>query len=125
MVVGGYAYAIYAEPRYTKDLDIYYLGDTKNGDKILNVLDQFGFGSLGIELKDLEKEGLVIQLGMPPYRIDLLNKIEAVSFEEAWQNRNTALYGKQEIFVISKNDLITNKKATGRKQDQLDVENLK
>lgn len=125
LMVGGYAYAIYAEPRYTKDLDIYYLRDTKNGDKILNVLDQFGFGNLGIELKDFEKEGQVIQLGMPPYRIDLLNKIEAVSFEEAWENRNTARYGEQEIFVISKDDLIKNKKATGRKQDQLDVENLK
>jgi hypothetical protein len=125
LLVGGYAYAIYAEPRYTKDIDIFHSNDRKNVGKILNVLDQFGFGNLDIGKEDFEKKGQVIQLGMPPYRIDLLNKIEAVAFEEAWQNRNTARYGEQEIFVISKNDLINNKKATGRNQDKLDVENLK
>lgn len=125
LLVGGYAYAIYAEPRYTKDIDIFYSCDSENAGKMINVLKQFGFGTLEIKVDDFLNEGQVIQLGMPPYRIDLLNKIEGVLFEDAWKNREISRYGEQEIYVISKKDLIKNKQTTDRKQDQLDVENLK
>jgi len=92
---------------------------------MLKILNQFGFESLGVDEEDFLKKGQVIQLGLPPYRIDLLNEIEALSFEDAWENREISQYGKQKINVICKQDLIKNKQATGRKQDQLDVENLK
>lgn len=125
LLVGGYAYAIYASPRYTKDIDIFYSRNSENAEKMMDILKQFGFGALEIKEDDFLNEGQVIQLGMPPYRIDLLNKIEGVSFEDAWKNREISRYGDKKIYVISKKDLIKNKQATGRKQDQLDVENLK
>lgn len=125
LLVGGYAYAIYVNPRYTKDIDIFYACKPKNAAKLLTTLQQFGFDSLDIDKKDLLNEGQVIQLGMPPYRIDLINQIDGVSFDEAWPNRETSKYGEQTINVIGKQDLIRNKSATGRDQDKLDVKNLK
>ena len=125
LLVGGYAYAIYANPRYTKDVDIFYDREPDNADRLLKTIHEFGFGSLDIKKEDFLKEGQVIQLGMPPYRIDLLNKIEGVTFTDAWPNRQTSRYGKQTINVIGKQDLIRNKIATGRDQDKLDVRNLK
>lgn len=125
LLIGGYAYAIYVNPRYTKDIDIFYARDSENADNLYLTLQQFGFGSLDIDKNDFLKEGMVIQLGMPPYRIDLLNQIEGVAFDEAWPNREQSKYGDQLIHVIGKQDLIRNKSTTGRKQDELDVENLK
>lgn len=125
LLIGGYAYAIYAEPRYTKDIDIFYETDEKNAEKLLSALQSFGFSSLEIKKDDFLKRGQVIQLGMPPLRVDLLNEIEGVSFSEAWENRNNASYGKQKIHVIGKKELIKNKTAAGREQDMLDVKNLK
>jgi len=124
LLVGGYAYAIYAEPRYTKDVDIFYELVPENAEKLYKTLLEFGFGSLDIKKEDFLIMGQVIQLGMPPYRVDLLNQIEAVTFEEAWNNREKSRYGEQSIHVIGKAELIKNKAATGRKQDKLDVENL-
>lgn len=125
LLVGGYAYAIYANPRYTKDVDIFYDCEPDNADRLLKTIHEFGFGSLDIKKEDFLKEGQVIQLGMPPYRIDLLNKIEGVTFADAWPNRESSRYGKQTINVIGKQDLIRNKIATGRDQDKLDARNLK
>jgi len=125
LLVGGYAYAIYAEPRYTKDIDLFYEIDKENAEKLLSAIQSFGFSSLEIGKDDFLKQGQIIQLGMPPYRVDLLNDIEGVSFSEAWKNKTKASYGKQEIQVIGKMDLIKNKTAVGREQDKLDVKRLK
>jgi hypothetical protein len=124
LVIGGYAFAIYAEPRYTKDLDIFYRSDERNADKLLEVLSDFGFQSGSITTKDLMRKGKIFQLGNPPLRIDLLNDIDGISFNEAWQNRASSEYGEEMIQVIGKNELIKNKRASGREQDQLDVKRL-
>lgn len=124
LVIGGYAYAVHAEPRYTKDLDIFFNSEERNAQKILIVLDQFGFGSLDVTIKDLVAPEQVIQLGFPPFRIDLLSDITGVSFDKAEQNRITAEYGDETIFVIGRTDLIANKKASGRDQDLVDVKRL-
>jgi len=125
LLVGGYAYAIYAEPRYTKDIDLFYQMDEENAEKLFSVIQDFGFSSLQLDKDDFLVMGRVIQLGMPPYRVDLLNDIEGVSFHEAWKNRTKATYGEQDIHVIGKTDLIKNKTAAGRDQDKLDVKRLK
>jgi hypothetical protein len=124
MVVGGYAYAVHAEPRYTKDLDIFYRADVETAQKLLYVLAEFGFKSLDINLEDLTIVGKVIQLGFAPFRIDLLNKIEGIDYNDAKKNCITAKYGNEMIYIIGKEDLIANKKASGRDQDMVDVKNL-
>jgi len=124
LVVGGYAYAIHAEPRFTKDLDIFVQRNKKNAVKILKTLTDFGFGSLDISENDLLKSDRVIQLGNPPLRIDLLTSISGVGFDEAWENKVTGKYGSQTVYFIGKNDLRKNKEKTGRKSDLEDLKNL-
>jgi len=105
-------------------LDIFYENTLGEARKILKVLKDFGFSSLEITVNDLTREGRIFQLGNPPLRIDLLNQIDGVSFDEVWENRQEANYGDQQILVIGKKELIKNKKAMGRKQDLIDLENL-
>ena len=85
MIVGGYAVGFHGHPRYTGDLDIWLLPTQENAIKIIKAIESFGFGSLGISEKDLSSEGLIIQLGYPPLRIDLLTSIDGVRFEECYQ----------------------------------------
>jgi|SRR5690625_4404563 len=124
LVIGGYAFAIHAEPRYTKDLDIFLDNTHNNAQKLMVVLSDFGFQSLSITIDDLTTPGKIIQIGNPPLRIDLLNDIDGVFFDEAWDNRITSDYGDQTIFVIAKKELIKNKKASNRDRDKIDVKRL-
>jgi hypothetical protein len=124
VVVGGYAFAVHAKPKYTGDIDVFVDSSTANAQNLLKVLEEFGFGELGISLEDLTKADQVIQLGNPPLRIDILTSISGVSFQEAWKNKITGKYGEQAVNFIGKADLIRNKKASGRKKDMLDLEDL-
>ncbi len=124
LVVGGYAFAIHAKPRFTGDMDIFIGSEKGNAEKILKVLEQFGFGGVGITIDDLTKPDQVIQLGYPPLRIDLLTSISGVTFREAYDDKVVGKYGEQTVYFIGRKDLIKNKKATGRKRDLLDLEDL-
>lgn len=124
MIVGGYAVGFHGHPRYTGDLDIWLLPTPDNAFKIVKAIGEFGFGSLGISEKDLSTEGLIVQLGHPPLRIDLLTSIDGVNFEECYPNKKTTLIDALPVHFISYDDLIRNKKASGRHQDLGDIENL-
>ena len=124
LVVGGYAFAIHAYPRFTNDIDFLILTSKSNVEKVILSLDEFGFTSSNISPEDLTKEGKVIQLGKPPYRIDILTSIDGVTFTEAWKRKVVGKYGDQTLYFISKGDLILNKKASGRKKDLNDLEDL-
>ncbi len=125
LVVGGYAFAFHAKPRYTKDLDIFIDATPDNAQRVLQALADFGFGSLGLTVEDLTAPGSIIQLGYPPNRIDLLSSLKKVSFEEAWEHRVQGRFSDQTIFYIGLEDLIRNKQAVGRPQDRADVAALK
>lgn len=125
LIVGGFAYSFYAEPRFTKDIDFFVEALTDNADKMLNVLEKFGFKNVGITKDDFLKSDQIIQLGIAPLRIDIITSISGVSFKEAWNNRTMGKYGNISANFISKSDLIKNKKATGRAQDIADIEKLK
>lgn len=121
LIVGGYAFSFHARPRYTKDIDIWIESTPENVQRLLQALDDFGFGSLGLQVEDLSEPGQIIQLGFPPNRIDLLTSIKGLSFEEAWQSRVEDFYGEARVSYLGMDDLIRNKKAVGRPQDQADV----
>ncbi len=125
LIVGGYAYAIHAEPRFTKDLDIFVKPENDNAQKIMLVLKDFGFGTIGLKAEDFEKPNQVVQLGYPPLRIDLLTGVSGVDFAKAWKNKVEGRYDGQKAYFIGKEELRKNKKATGRKSDLDDLENLK
>ena len=125
LIIGGFAYSFYAEPRFTKDIDFYIDISSVNVNKILKVLEKFGFKDVGLTKEDFQQPKQIIQLGNAPLRIDIVTSIDGVSFKEAWNNRTSGKYGNLNAYFISKSDLIKNKKATGRTQDIADIEKLK
>ena len=114
----------YAEPRYTKDLDIWVDTDKANATAVFNALKAFGAPLSGITENDFALEGYFYQIGVAPVRIDILMSMKGLRFEDAWERRvESDLYGVK-TFFISREDLITSKKQVGRPQDLADVEAL-
>lgn len=125
LIVGGYAFGVHAEPRATKDLDIFVRSDEENSKAIFRALTQYGAPLRGLAPSDF-MDGTTFQIGQPPTRIDILQQIDGVTFDEAWNNRiEGVIDGQIRAGVISRNDLIRNKLASGREQDMLDVKTLR
>jgi predicted nucleotidyltransferase len=124
LIVGGYAVAKHAEPRYTKDLDIWIGNSYDNAKLVYKALEEFGAPLNQISFEDFTTPDMVFQIGMEPSRIDILMSVEALSFDECWDRRSLVMIDEIEIQFISIDDLITNKKAIARPQDLIDVENL-
>lgn len=124
LIVGGYAVTFHGHPRYTKDIDVWLWLEPTNAVKTVQMLDDFGFGSLGLNAEDFLEPNQVIQLGYPPSRIDLTTSLTGVSFEDCYPRRlNIEIDGIQ-LSVIDLENLKKNKRATGRLQDLADVEAL-
>jgi len=125
LVVGGYAVGFHGYPRYTGDIDVWIKADNKNAEKMVSVLNEFGFGSSNIKKENFLKLDNIIQLGNPPFRIDIIMYIDGVTFDECYENRTCTMIDQFEINFIGYNELIKNKKASGRDKDLLDLKNLK
>jgi hypothetical protein len=124
LIIGGYAVSEYAEPRYTKDLDIWIDASDENSERVFSSLKEFGAPLSQLTSSDFSQEGNFYQMGRPPIRIDILMSIEGLLFNQAWKNRNTVLFFDEQINLISLDDLIIAKKSAGRPQDLIDLENL-
>lgn len=124
MVVGAYALSFHGRPRHTGDLDIWIKPDKQNATKMVKVIDDFGFAPLGLKEDDFLQENYVTQLGYPPLRIDILNSISGVNFDEAYENKLDTEIEDLKISFISVNDFIKNKQAVGRAKDLGDIESL-
>lgn len=126
LVEGGYASSFHSRPRYTKDIDIWINPVRANAKKVKKVLIQFGFKNIEISIDDLIKKDQFIQLGYAPIRIDLITDLAGLNFPEAYKNHINGSYGKlKNVKYISSEDLIINKRLSGRKQDLLDIEWIK
>jgi len=123
-IVGAYALAFYARPRYTKDIDLLVKPDIENGKRIIKALNEFGFKSLRLSTRDFSKSGKVIQLGYEPLRVDILTSLKGCTFNEVWKNKIIGKYGRQKVYFIGMKELLKNKKASKRKQDKVDLEIL-
>ena len=124
LVIGSYAVAFHGYPRYTKDIDIWVWLDKGNAEKLLDVLKDFGSGSLGLKLNDFLDPEQVVQLRYPPNRIDILADLKGITFKECYSSRvETIIEGTKINFIDIKN-LKKTKKATGRYQDLADLEQL-
>jgi hypothetical protein len=124
VIVGAYAFAMHARPRYTGDLDVLILPTADNAELVLKALETFGLGGLAITQNDLTVPARVIQIGYPPSRIDLMTSIDGVDAERSWVERIEGRYGKERVWFLSKANLIANKKATGRPKDLEDLKDL-
>ena len=126
LVVGAHALAVQGVPRATGDLDIWIDASPENADKVWGALEDFGSPTeaLGVSKKDLTVPGTVVQIGLPPRRIDVMTAISGVEFEDAWQRKEMHRIDDLEIPFIGRQDFITNKRATGRLRDLADIEAL-
>jgi hypothetical protein len=127
LIVGAHAVGVHSEPRGTKDLDVLIEATPTNAEAVFKALAEFGAPLTGMSPADFnDGPGSVFQIGVPPSRVDVLQKIEGIDFEEAWQNRlETEIDTDVPTHVISLNDLIRNKLAVARPQDILDVEKIR
>lgn len=125
MIVGGYAFGVYAEPRATKDLDVFIQAEVQNSKAVFAALAAYGAPLDGFTPEDF-RDRSTFQIGQPPARVDIIQQISGVSFEQAWANRIEGIIdGEVPASVISKDDLIQNKLASGREQDLLDVKAIR
>ncbi len=124
LVVGGHAVMLYAEPRYTKDLDVWIEASEENAGKVFRSLAAFGAPLAGLSPEDFSRDGFFYQIGMPPARIDILMSIDGVRFEDAWPNRNQSELGGRRVWFISRADLVRNKRACRRHIDLHDLDLL-
>ncbi len=125
LVIGGYAVSVHGYPRSTKDIDVCIEMSDLNAAKMVEVIKDFGFGSLKLNKEDFLKKHFITQLGFPPLRIDILNDLDGVSFEEAWDNKKIVTIENVPVNFIGYNELIIVKQKAGRPQDIADVEKLK
>jgi hypothetical protein len=124
LVVGGHAVAFHGHPRFTGDIDFFVRATPENAQRIMDVLQAFGFGGIGVVTGDFLAPNRVVQLGRPPARIDLMTSISGVEFDAAWGSRAPAPLDGQPVSFLGWEDLIRNKKAAGRDKDRADVRKL-
>lgn len=124
LVVGGYAMAAHRLPRATKDLDLWVRPSPENAKRVLSALDAFGAPRHDLTASDLETQGTIYQVGVPPNRVDVITVVEGVQFENAWRDRAEVDIDGLRIPVIGKTHLIANKRTVRRPQDLLDADLL-
>lgn len=126
LVVGGWAVGFYAEPRATKDIDLFIRSELKNSEAVFEALAEFGAPLAGYGPADFRDQPTsIFQIGHPPARADFLQSIDGVEFDEAWRDRTEFSLDGISVFVISSDHLIRNKLASGRTSDLADVEAIK
>jgi len=124
VVVGGWAVALHGYARATKDFDVFIRPDAQNAERVLDALREFGAPLARLTVAELAKPGLIFQIGVAPFRIDIINAIEGVSFDEAIAEPLYAQVAGMSIRVIGKSALVKNKRAAGRPQDLVDADKL-
>ncbi len=125
LIIGGYAVIKHAEPRYTKDLDLWVSPDAENAERVYRALTIFGAPITELKPEDFTQAGYFFTMGLAPSRIDVFFDLSKLDFEDCWKRRVEAQIGETKIYFISREDLIVNKEAVGRLQDLADAEKLR
>lgn len=121
LIVGAHALAAYGQLRATGDFDIWIRTTPKNVDRVWTALEVFGAPRRELTKADLCTPDNVYQIGVAPFRIDIVTSITGVEFEDAWKNRNQRRLDGIDVAILSRDDLLKNKRAAGRPKDLLDV----
>jgi predicted nucleotidyltransferase len=125
LVIGGYAVIMHGHPRFTADLDLAVSSDAINADKLVKVLEDFGFAGPTLKASLFTSPRSLVRLGVEPVKIEILNYLEGAEFDKAIQRAETRRIENTSVKLISLTDLIANKTAVGRPQDLVDVIKLK
>ena len=124
LIVGGYAVAVHGYVRSTADFDIWVRPTPENAVLVYRAIARFGAPLEELSVEDLATPGLIYQIGVKPERIDILTRISGVDFETAWARRTQATVDGNVYAVIGRQDLIANKRASGRPLDLIDADKL-
>ena len=124
LIVGAWAVGFHGRPRYTGDIDIFLRRDSENAERMMRVIQLFGFGNVGLTREDFLKRDFIVQLGVEPNRIDILTGISGVDFALAWEYRVSGSLGGLQVSFISRDLLLQNKRAANRAKDIGDIEIL-
>jgi len=126
LIVGAHALAVHGYPRSTVDIDIWIDATEENAARVWRALAEFGapLDDLSVRQQDLMRHNVVVQLGLPPNRIDILTGVSGLTFDRAWANRVEDCLEAVTVPVLGLADLIENKRATGRDKDRVDVRGM-
>ena len=124
ILVGAYALAAHGYPRATMDIDIWVMPSPDNAEAVLRALRHFGAPLHNLTKEDLQKDGNLFRIGVAPRRIDIITAASGLQFEPTYQNSIPVNIEGIEVRIPSIDDLIINKKATGRTRDLADAEAL-
>lgn len=126
LVVGAHALAVHGVPRATGDLDVWIEASPDNAPRVWAAMQTFGvpLDTIDLGVDDLSKPDRVVQIGLPPRRIDVMTEISGVEFDAAWPSRKVQAVGSLEVPFLGRADLVMNKKAAGRRRDLADLEGL-
>jgi len=124
LLIGGYAVGLHGHPRATNDIDIVVAPDTNNAAKVFSALVEFGLAAPNLKKELFSTPRSLVVMGVEPFAVDIMNYIEGVDFDDAYERRSVRKVEDIDITVISLTDLITNKSAVARDKDKLDVKEL-
>lgn len=126
LVVGAHALSVHGVPRATVDLDVWIERTDDNARRSWEALAAFGapLEEMEVTPDDLMRPDTVVQVGLPPYRLDILTSLSGLTFAEAWPERVTARFEDVSVPFIGRDALVRNKRATGRHKDLADLESL-
>ena len=124
MLVGGYAVALHGWPRTTFDIDFWIMANPQNAAAVMRALKAFGAPLMDLTEEDFHRPGMVFQIGTEPQRIDILSAVSGVAYEDAVSRALKMEVDGLTLKVISLDDLIANKRASGRPKDIVDAMTL-
>jgi hypothetical protein len=124
IIVGAFAVAAYGHARYTKDFDVWVRPSAENAERVYRALAKFGAPMDRIKAKEFTEPDTVFQIGVEPVRIDIITDISGVDFDAAWETKVAFHYGGVPTWVISREKLLVNKRASGRPHDLSDAQAL-
>jgi predicted nucleotidyltransferase len=124
VIIGGYAVAFHGYVRATNDMDLFFKNSDKNILKIRNALNKFGISTSESDADEFKKSDTILRIGNPPVRIEMSNSISGIEFDDVWENKIKDMYGDVTVYYISFDDLLKNKKTSGRPKDLADYDEL-
>lgn len=124
LVVGAFALAAHGIPRATGDIDLWIRATSENAERVHRALIEFGAPSNMFSVDDFAAPDMIVQIDVPPSRLDVITAIEGVAFDDAWMRRVELVIDGVRVPVLGRDDLLRNKRAVGRPKDVLDVQAL-
>ena len=125
LVVGAHAVAFYAQPRFTKDLDVWIPAALNESRRVYNALKAYGAPLQNLTPDSFSDSEMILEIGVAPVRVDIMTEVLGVTAQDAWKRRTKTRYGRTTIHVLGLPDLIRAKEASGRPQDKLDLAKLR